>query len=85
MGLFLLVIIILLIILIVRVSRSEKRQFIYEVREIHKQDDIDEGCQIVYVHLSEEYDKDLLKYLKDVRNKSEFFKFAARRYIDRDT
>lgn len=42
-----------------------------------------EGFRTVRVSLSEDYDTDLIRYLNEVENKSEFFKRAARAFIEK--
>lgn len=67
------VIIVLLIVLIVKVSRLNK---------VKKWDNQEEDFRTVQVMLLEDYDTDLINYLNQVENKSEFFKFAARKLIN---
>ena len=78
------IIIILVIIIIVLIHKNNKKveALQNELKDAKQWDGQGEGFHAMRILLSDEYDEDLIDYLAGVKNKSEFFKKAARSYIE---
>ena len=72
----------------VKRSRAMKRGKVAKLErsegEVVKSAGTSSGQKVVKVVLSEDKDADIIEFLKHCENKGEFFRFAAREFIERE-
>ena len=67
-----------------RLKKGKVAKLEHSEGEVVKSAGTSSGQKVVKVVLSEDKDADIIEFLKHCENKGEFFRFAAREFIERE-